>query len=75
MNVYDMFDELDVDDRDFVSECNTVGGWCVEVLDQNPVVGMTFDYKNLHIEIAEVDDVHVEAVTVTVNEIPEEEEE
>lgn len=75
MNVYDMFDELDVDDRDFESDCNTVGGWCVEVLEQNPEVGMSFDYKHLHIEITEVDDVHVESVRVTVNAIPEEEEE
>lgn len=75
MNVYDMFDELDVDDRDFTSDCNTVGGWCAEVLEQHPEVGMAFDYKHLHIEIAEVDDVHVEAVTVTVNEIEEETEE
>lgn len=75
MNVYDMFDELDVDDRDFESDCNTVGGWCVEVLEQNPEVGMSFDYKHLHIEITEVDDVHVEAVCVTVNPLPEEEEE
>lgn len=75
MNVYDMFDELDVDDRDFISDCNTVGGWCVEVLEQNPEVGMAFDYKHLHIEIAEVDDNHVETITVTVNEIEEETEE
>ncbi len=75
MNVYDMFDELDVDDRDFDSDCNTVGGWCVEMLEQNPEVGMSFDYKNLHIEITETDDILVSAVKVTVNEIPEEEEE
>ena len=75
MNVYDMFDELDVDDRDFDYDCNTVGGWCVEMLEQNPEVGMTFDYKNLHIEITETDDILVSAVKVTVNEIPEEEEE
>ena len=75
MNVYDMFDELDVDDRDFESDCNTVGGWCVEMLEQNPEVGMCFDYKNLHIEISAVDDVCVEEVRVTVNEVPEEDEE
>lgn len=75
MNVYDMFDELDVDDRDFESDCNTVGGWCVEMLEQNPEVGMCFDYKNLHIEIIAVDDVCVEEVRVTVNEVPEEDEE
>lgn len=75
MNVYDMFDELDVDDRDFESDCNTVSGWCVEVLEQTPEVGMAFDYKNLHIEITEMEDTHVEEVYITVNEIPEEEEE
>ena len=75
MNVYDMFDELDIDDRDFESDCNTVGGWCVEMLAQNPEVGMSFDYKNLHIEITTVDDVCVEEVCITVNEIPEETEE
>lgn len=75
MNVYDMFDELDVDDRDFDSDCNTVGGWCVEMLEQNPEVGMSFDYKNLHIEITEIDDILVQSVRVTVNELPDEEEE
>ncbi len=75
MNVYDMFDELDVDDRDFESDCNTVNGWCAEVLEQTPEVGMEFDYKNLHIEITDADDIHVIEVKVTVNELPEEEEE
>ena len=76
MNVYDMFDELDIDDRDFDYECNTVGGWCVEVLEHNPEVGMSFDYKNLHIEIVKVEDeLKVEEVIVTVNEISDEEDE
>ncbi len=75
MNVYDMFDELDVDDRDFDSDCNTVGGWCAEVLEHTPEVSETFEYKNLCIEIIKVDDVRVEEVKVTVNEIVEEDEE
>lgn len=75
MNIYDMFDELDVDDRDFESECNTVGGWCAEVLEHSPELGETFDYKNLHIEVTKVEDIIVEEVKVTVNEIVEEEEE
>ena len=75
MNIYDMFDELDVDDRDFESECNTVGGWCAEVLEHSPELGETFDYKNLHIEVTKVEDIIVEEVKDTVNEIVEEEEE
>ena len=74
-NVYDMFDELDVDDRDFESDCNTVGGWCAEMLGQNPEVGMAFDYKNLHVEITRADETCVEEVSVTVLPVPEEEEE
>ncbi|MBQ8837226.1 MAG: HlyC/CorC family transporter [Clostridia bacterium] len=74
-NVYDMFDEFDVDDRDFDYDCNTVGGWCVEMLERTPEVGETIDYKNLHIEINKVEDVKVEEVTVTVNEVVEEDEE
>ena len=74
-NVYDMFDEMDVDDRDFESDCNTVGGWCAEMLGQNPEVGMAFDYKNLHVEITRADETCVEEVCVTVGAVPEEEEE
>ena len=75
MNVYDMFDELDVDDRDFDSDCNTVGGWCAEVLEHTPEVGESFEYKNLNIEITKVDDVTVAEVKITVNEIVEDDEE
>lgn len=74
-NVYDMFDEMDIDDRDFASDCNTVGGWCAEMLGQNPEVGMSFDYKNLHIEITRADETCVEEVCVTVVPMPEEAEE
>lgn len=74
-NIYDMFDEMDIDDRDFESDCNTVGGWCAEMLGQNPEVGMAFDYKNLHVEITRADETCVEEVCVVVNPVPEEEEE
>ncbi|MBQ6893788.1 MAG: HlyC/CorC family transporter [Clostridia bacterium] len=74
MNVYDMLDELDVDDRDFDSECNTVGGWCVEVLEHTPEVGEAFEYKNISIEVTKVDELRVEEVKVTVNEVVEEDE-
>ena len=72
MNVYDMFDELDVDDRDFEYDSNTVGGFCAEVLEHTPEVGEVVDYKNLHIEVTKVEDLVISEVVVTVNEITEE---
>ena len=44
------------------------------MLEQNPEVGMAFDYKNLHVEITRADDVCVEETRVTVLPEPEEEE-
>lgn len=69
MNVYDMFDELDIDDRDFEYDSNTVGGFCAEVLEHTPEVGEVVDYKNLHIEVTKVDEFVIEEVVVTVNEV------
>ena len=74
-NIYDMFDEMDIDARDFESDCNTVGGWCAEMLGQNPETGMSFDYKNLHVEITRADETCVEEVRVTVGAPQKEEEE
>ena len=69
-----MFDELDVDDRECDYECNTVGGFCSEMLEHTPEVGESFEYKNLRVEVIKVDDVRVEEVKVTVNELPKEDE-
>lgn len=75
MNVYDMFDELDIDDRDFEYDSNTVGGFCAEVLEHTPEVGEAVDYKNLHIEVTKVDEFVIEEVVVTVNEVVSDEDE
>ena len=75
MNVYDMLDELDVDDRDFEYESNTVGGWCAEMLEHTPEENESFEYKNLVVEILKTEDYRVAEVKITVNELPEEEEE
>ncbi len=73
MNIYDMFDELDIDDRDFDSDCNTVGGYCFEALEMSPSIGMCCEYKNLHFEVTKVDGVHIDELRVTVSELPKEE--
>ena len=73
MNVYDMFELLEVSDRDFESEYTTVGGWAVEMLDSNPNEGDVFEYKNLRITVIEMDELRVASVAVTV--LPKEEEE
>lgn len=75
MNIYDMFDLLEVSDKDFESEYSTVGGWVTEVLEKFPEPGDKFDYKNISIVVTECDDMRVEKIKVEVHPIVEEEDE
>ncbi len=77
MNVYDFFDALDVDTHDFESEYTSVGGWATEMCESQPHVGDSFNYKNLYVVIAEMDedDLVVTKISVRVNPPEKEEEE
>ncbi len=74
MNIYDMFDLVDYDSRDFDSEYTTVSGWCTEKLEKFPEVNDEFTFANLKITILETDGVRVEKVKVTIMEMEKEEE-
>ena len=75
MGIYDFFEELDIDDRDYDSECTTVGGWAVEMLDSDPHTGDTFTYKNLEVTVSEMSDNCVTKVKAITRETPSDEEE
>ena len=67
MNIYDFFELIDYDDRDFESEYTTVGGWCTDVLEKFPEPGDHFDFANITVEITEADKMRVGKVHVTVH--------
>ena len=67
MNVYDLFDQLEISDHDFDSEYTTVGGWATEMMDRFPVAGDTFDYKNITVTVAEAQSMRVEKLEVIVH--------
>jgi CBS domain containing-hemolysin-like protein len=64
LNIYDMFEVIGFDLRDFDSEYTTVGGWAVEMLDRFPVPGDSFTYKNLTVTVLEAESMRVEKVRV-----------
>ncbi len=68
MNIYDMFDIIGFDVRDFESEYTTVGGWTTEMLDRFPVAGDSFDYENLTVTVLEAKAMRVVRVRVDVHE-------
>ena len=72
MNIYDVFDLVGYEPREFESEYNTLGGWITEVLDRFPQAGDTFTYERLHITVLSVDEHRVDQVRIVVDPDPEE---
>lgn len=75
MNIFDFFELVEYDSREFESAYTTLGGWCTEMLEDFPEVGEKFSYENMDFEILEMDDLRVEKVKVTINKVEETEEE
>ena len=74
MNIYDFFELVEYDDRDFETEYTTIGGWCTDVLEKFPEVGDTFDFANFTVKITDVENVRVGKVRVEIHESEEDEE-
>lgn len=64
MNVFELLEELDLDDRDFDSDYNTAGGWAMEMLGHIPVPGEQYVYKNLIITVASVEEQRITSLQV-----------
>ena len=74
-NVEDMFDFLDVDDRNFESDYSTVSGWAIEMLDSDPHEGDSFTYRNAYVVVTEMGENRVNRLSVIVTPAEKEEEE
>lgn len=66
-NIYDFFNEIDYEPRDFESEYSTVGGWAVENLNSDPHVGDSFTCGRLYVIVTEMDEMRVTKVTAVLN--------
>ncbi len=64
MNIYDLFEELEIEDKNFESEYNSVSGWALEMLKHIPEVEESFNYKNLKVTIKVMDDMRIRQVDV-----------
>jgi len=58
-NIYDFFEEIDCDTRNFESEFNTVAGWATEQLERIPEEGDSFVWQNLKVTVTEMDETRI----------------
>lgn len=75
MRIYDLFDELEIDDEDFDDDNATVGGWAIEQLGGYPAKGDSFDFENLTVTVKQIQNLRVTRLIIKVHEKPPEEDE
>ena len=73
VSITDLFEFIDFDDRDFDSEYTTVGGWAIEMLDEDPHEGDSFTYKNLYIIVTSMGENIINNLSVIVNHVDDKE--
>jgi len=74
MNIYDMFELIEVPSHNFESEYMTVGGWATEMLDRFPAEGDSFTYENVTVTVLEAQAMRVEKLKIDVSRVDEEDE-
>lgn len=67
MNIYDAFEAVEYEPKEFESEYTTLGGWITEMLDRFPEVGDTFTYDTLTVTVLAMDERRVDQVRIVVN--------
>ena len=70
MTIYDMFENLDMNLKNFEAEYSTVGGWVLETLEHLPETGEAFTFENLTITVLEVEDQRIQRVLVKRDPLP-----
>jgi len=65
MRIEDLFEELDIEDKDFESDNKTVGGWAIEMMEEYPSVKDSFDYQGYKFTIAKMKKRRVMEIKVT----------
>ena len=68
MSIFSLFEELEIDDRDFDSDYNTVGGWATGMLGHIPEAGESFTYQNLEVTVTKVEEQRI--LTLRVKKLP-----
>ena len=67
MNIDDFFEEIEFErPEDFTCEYSTIGGWAIEMLEADPHVGDSFNYENIFVIVANMDEERVTKLTVLV---------
>ena len=69
----DFLEYFEIREEDFDFDSETVGGWVTEFLETFPKKGDSFDYKGMHVEVLQTENLRVTQILVTKEPAREEE--
>ncbi|MBR3350231.1 MAG: HlyC/CorC family transporter, partial [Solobacterium sp.] len=64
--VHELIELMDWDESIFDFESETVGGWCIEMLETFPDEGSSFSFRNVDVTVCEVEERRVKMVEIRV---------
>ncbi len=64
MNVYEMFEEIDFEPKEFSNNYTTVGGWVLDVIEHIPELNESFEFENIRVTVWEVEDQRIKKLLV-----------
>lgn len=72
MSLADLIDLMDWDEDEFDFESDTVGGWCMEMMEGYPQAGDSFDYENVRVTVLAMDNLRVDRLRIDIADVKEE---
>lgn len=64
MNVYEMFEEIDFEPKEFSNNYTTVGGWVLDVVEHIPELNESFEFENIRVTVWELEDQRIKKLLV-----------
>lgn len=75
MNVFDLFEYLNMEDCSYDGSSQSVSGWALDNFEHIPAAGESFDFENLHIIVENVNEQRITSLLIQVNPVVSEEKE
>ncbi len=58
-------ENLELDEKTIDTECNSVGGWVMELLEHIPSEGECVSFDNMEIKVTDIDDQQIKSIEIT----------
>ena len=67
MNIYDMLEELELDERLYDGDSTTAAGWATERLGELPEAGDSFEFEGFTVTIEQTEDLRIASLILRLN--------